>query len=293
MSTDAVGRRAEVSAFLELGKLRLSSLAVFAVLAGLYLGADVAPPWPVVVGCCFGTMLVAMGANALNMYIEREPDRRMPRTQNRPLPEGRLTPGQVLAFGIFTGAAGTAWLWLVSNTLATVLCAAILLTYVAAYTPLKRVTTLNTLVGAIPGALPPLVGYAAGAGTLDLKALVLFAILFLWQIPHFLAIAWRYRVDYSLGGMRMLPSEDPEGRMTSRQMVLYTLALILATQFAYEVELAGPLYLIVSLFLGILFLVPVVVAAFFRVESAMRLCFLASILYLPALLGVMVLDKIP
>ena len=278
-------------AYAQLGKLRLSALAVFAVLAGLYLGSADTPKPGVIFGCALGTMLVAIAGNALNMYLEREPDRHMRRTQARPLPTGRLSPPQVLTFGVITACVGLTCLWTETNPLATALAAAILATYVAVYTPLKRVTSLNTLVGAIPGALPPVVGYAAGRGHLDQQVVPLFFIMFFWQIPHFLAIAWRYREDYRRGGMRMLPVIDPQGHVTSRQMVVYTVALIAASVFAHTVGLAGQLYLVAALLLGLLFLVPVVLAAVLRVESAMRLCFFVSIVYLPLLLGVMVLDR--
>ena len=237
-------------------------------------------------------MLVAVGASSLNMYLEREYDRRMPRTMDRPLPTGRLSPNQVLVFGIVSSVLGLVWMSAETNALATMLCALILVTYVLVYTPLKRVTEFNTLVGAVPGALPPVVGYVAGSGgKIDVQAMVLFLVLFFWQIPHFFAIAWRYREDYRLGGMRMLPVVDPEGRATSRHMLVYTIALLATSVFAFLAGVAGPLYLVAALFLGVLFLVPVLMVAIFRVESAMRLCFVASILYLPALLGIMVLDK--
>lgn len=278
-------------AYAKLGKLRLSALAVFAVAAGLYLGARGELATSMVAACIGGTMLVAIGGSALNMFAEREYDRRMHRTRDRPLPAGRLYPGEVLAFGLVTSGAGLLWLWLETNALATAVCAAIVVTYVAVYTPLKRVTALNTLVGAVPGALPPLVGYAASHGSLDRQAMVLFLILFFWQIPHFLAIAWRHRDDYERGGMLMLPVVDPGGHSTSRQMVAYAGALFTVSLAAYFVGLAGQLYLVAAICLGLLFLTPVVMAAVFRVESAMRLCFLASIGYLPMLLGIMVLDR--
>jgi protoheme IX farnesyltransferase len=225
------------------------------------------------------------------MFLEREHDRNMRRTQGRPLPAGRLAPKQVLAFGAATSLGGLTWLWLATSPLATAVCATIVVTYVAVYTPLKRVTSLNTLVGAVPGALPPVVGYAASHGGLNEQALVLFLIVFFWQIPHFLSIAWRHREDYEKGGMLMLPVVDPGGASTSRQMVGYTGALISVSLAAYLVELSGPLYLAAAVCLGLLFLAPVLMAAVFRVESAMRLCFLASIVYLPLLLGIMVLDR--
>ncbi len=278
-------------AYLELGKLRLSALAVFAVIAGLYLGSPQEPDLKVVVAATVGTMLVAIAGNALNMFIERRQDRRMRRTVGRPLPTGRLTPEQVLGFGIANVVVGLALLAVETNLLATAICATIFVTYVLVYTPLKRVTTANTLVGAVPGALPPLVGYAAGAGHLDRHAMVLFLILFLWQIPHFLAIAWRYREDYRAGGMVMLPVVDVDGARTALQMVVYCLALVIATLIAFTIGVAGPIYAIAALALGIVFLAATVIAAVKRTDAAMRLCFLTSIVYLPLLFGIMVLDR--
>jgi protoheme IX farnesyltransferase len=280
-------------AFLELGKLRLSLLAVFAVLAGLWMGEGTGPRgasvpvWAVAAG----TLLVAVGGNALNMLLEREHDQRMARTAGRPLPTGRLQPRQVLAFGLGAGLAGVLLLAWCTNLLATSLCAAILLTYVSVYTPLKRVTTLNTLVGAIPGALPPVVGYAAAAGRVDARALVLFGIVFLWQIPHFLAIAWRYREDYRRGGMRMLPVGDPRGRATALHMVVYTMALFVVALLPPQLGMTGELYGLVAALLGVFFLATVAIAAATRQDRTMRACFLASIVYLPLLLGAMVLDR--
>src|SRR5690606_5894923 len=178
-----------------------------------------------------------------------------------------------------------------SNALATALCAAILFTYVLVYTPLKPVTTLNTLVGAVPGALPPVVGYAAATGRVDARALALFAILFFWQIPHFLAIAWRYREDYRRGGMRMLSVVDPHGRATAQFMVVYTLALLIVSLWPTRLLMTGELYPLLAILLGFFFLVVVVVAALRRTEAAMRGAFVASIVYLPLLLAAMLVDQ--
>lgn len=278
-------------AFLELGKLRLSALAIVAVLAGLALGAHTELSARTVWLTGLGTLLVAAAGNAFNMLIERERDRRMQRTAERPLPSGRLTPREVLAFGVICAAIGLGALWVGANPLATALCATILLTYVLVYTPLKPVTTLNTLVGAIPGALPPVVGYAAAAGYVDTRALALFLILFFWQIPHFLAIAWRYRDDYRRGGMRMLPVVDREGRATARYMIVYTLALLLVSLWPPRLLLTGDVYPLLAILLGVFFLVPVLIAARRRSEPAMRGVFLASIIYLPLLLGAMLWDQ--
>lgn len=278
-------------ALAELGKLRLSALAIVAVLAGLWLGAETPPSFATVVLVGLGTLLVAVAGNALNMLIERERDRRMPRTAGRPLPTGRLTPRAVALFGVTCAVVGLAALWVGSNPLATALCASILLTYVFVYTPLKPVTTLNTLVGAVPGALPPVVGYAAAAGRVDSRALALFLILFFWQIPHFLAISWRYREDYRRGGMKMLSVVDPHGHATATQMIVYTLALVIVSVWPPRLLMTGDLYPLLAILLGAFFLVPVVVAAIRRTEATMRGAFVASIVYLPLLLGAMLLDR--
>lgn len=284
---------ATLRAYLELGKPRLSALAVFAVVAGCFMGwtPHASPPLRIVLGTTSGTFLIAVAAAAFNMYRERELDRAMQRTQYRPLPSGRLSPRQVLVFGWTAALCGTATLLSTSTLLATALCALILLSYVLVYTPLKTRTPLNTLVGAIPGALPPVVGWAAVTGKLGFGAAILFAILFCWQIPHFLAIAWRHRADYARAGMRMLPVVDPDGERTRTTMLLYTAGLGIASLLPFVVRMAGEVYLATALLLGVLFFVPAVLAAVTRWESAMRMTFVASIVYLPLLLLVMVLDR--
>jgi heme o synthase len=283
----------KLRAFCELGKPRLSALAVFAVVAGCYVGWTPygVPPLDVVVATTVGTFLVAAAASSLNMYRERELDARMRRTQARPLPSGRLRPRQVLVFGWVTAALGEGLLLLFSKPLAALVCAAILASYVLVYTPMKTRTPLNTLVGAIPGALPPVVGYAAVTGRLGFGALILFAILFCWQIPHFLAIAWRHREDYARAGMRMLPVVDPDGSRTRTTMLLYVAGLGIASMLPFVVRMAGERYLATAICLDAMFFVPSVMAACTRWESAMRTTFLVSIVYLPLLLLVLVLDR--
>ena len=284
----------KLRAYVELGKLRLSSMAIFAVLAGLLLGSPGIPGWPLMLVTVVGTILVAVGGNALNMYLERDTDPHMTRTEGRPLPTGRLAPAEVWGFGLGTITIGLCLLFVFTNLVATVLCGVIGFTYVAVYTPMKRVSTLNTLVGAIPGALPPVVGYAAGAGHVDIGAAVLFFILFLWQIPHFLAIAWRYRDQYEAAGLQMLPVIDREGRTTAFQMVIYCACLVVVSvlpSFSY-VGLTADLYLYAAIALGVAFFLATLVAAMRRTAAAMRDCFLVSIIYLPLLFTVMVVDNI-
>lgn len=280
-------------AYLELGKPRLSAMAVFAVVAGCFVGwtPHDAPPLGIVVATTLGTFLVAAASAALNMYRERELDKLMHRTQTRPLPSGRLQPRQVLAFGVVTAIVGEGVLLFGSSLTAALTCFAILFSYVLVYTPMKVRTPLNTLVGAIPGALPPVVGYAAVTDRIGFGALILFAILFCWQIPHFLAIAWRYRHDYARAGMRMLPVVDPEGSSTRSTMLLYVAGLGIVSLLPFQFRMAGEVYLATAILLDVLFFVPAVTAAITRWESAMRLTFLVSLVYLPLLLTVLVLDR--
>ncbi|MFO1053830.1 MAG: heme o synthase [Planctomycetota bacterium] len=295
LETTAVpaGAIVKARAFLELGKLRLSSLAIFAVVAGLYLGtpSGISVDTALLVSTTIGTLLIAVAGNALNMLLERDVDPLMERTRGRPLPTRRLTPREVRIFGVACAAIGIFVLAVSTNWLATGLCALVLVTYVFVYTPLKRVSEFNTIVGAVPGALPPVVGYVAAKGMIDVAAAVLFAILFLWQIPHFLAISWRYRHDYARGGMKMLAVRDVEGRMIRRQMLVYTFALIAVSMLPYRFAMTGGIYLASAALLGFVFAVPVFCAAVLRWEAAVRQTFVVSIIYLPLLLGVMVLDR--
>lgn len=302
MSATRVGK---VRAYWELGKPRLSAMAVFAVVAGAYMGwpsPRSGPPLDLLVATTLGTFLAAIGAAALNMYRERHLDPLMLRTRGRPLPTGRLTPRQVFAFGVVACTTGVLLVLFGAaplrddgsrgvgdlNWAAAAFCAAIVVSYVLIYTPMKVRTPLNTLVGAIPGALPPVVGHAAVVGKLAMPQLVLFAILFCWQIPHFLSIAWRYRDDYARAGMRMLPVVDPSGQRTAVTMLLYTAGLGIASLLPYVLGMADDRYAAVALLLDLLFFVPVLLAALTRREAAMRMTFLTSLVYLPVLLVAMV-----
>ena len=295
----------KLAAFWELGKPRLSALAVFAVVAGAYMGWPAKgshPPLDLLLATTVGTFLAAVGAAALNMHRERHLDPLMQRTQKRPLPTGRLSPGEVLAFGLATSIAGVLlvlvfaaplaadgsrplghWNWTAGS-----LCAAIVVSYVLVYTPMKTRTSLNTLVGAIPGALPPVVGHAAVVGELAMPQAVLFAILFCWQIPHFLAIAWRYREDYARAGMRMLPTLDPTGHRTAITMLIYMAGLAIASFVPYFTQMAEAQYAAAALLLNLLFFVPTAFAALTRRDEAMRMTFVVSIVYLPLLFVAMV-----
>jgi protoheme IX farnesyltransferase len=276
--------------FLELTKPRITALVLVTAAVGYAVGAGRGLDPFAFVALLAGTAMVAGGASALNQYSERELDARMERTRRRPLPSGRVAPGEALGFGLAISIGGLAVLAAI-NPLTALLGAVALTSYALLYTPLKRVTSLCTVVGAVPGAIPPLMGWAAARGSLSAGAWALFGILFLWQLPHFLAIGWMYREDYARGGFPMLTVTDPDGASTGRQMMLYSAALVPVTLLAGALASAGVGYLLGALALGILFFAGS--ARFFRKPSlaAARLLFLVSILYLPIVLGLMVFDR--
>jgi protoheme IX farnesyltransferase len=276
--------------FLELTKPRITSLVVVTAAVGYALGAPVFQASVFLAVLC-GTALVAGAASALNQYVEREADGRMLRTRGRPLPGGRLAPAEALAFGLAVSAAGLAVLAAGTNLLTFALGLAALLSYVLAYTPLKRVTSLCTVVGAVPGAIPPLMGWAAARGSLDRTAWALFAILFLWQLPHFLALAWIYREDYARGGFPMLAVSDADGSSTGRQALLYGAALLPVSLAAGLFAQAGSVFLWGGLAAGLAFLACAALFARRREVAWARRLFLASVLYLPTVLALMVFDR--
>ena len=247
-------------------------------------------PWAGLIHTVVGTALVAAGSGALNQFVERELDRRMKRTARRPLPGGRMEPDNALLWGALLGAGGILELALAVNPLTALIAAGTLVAYVFAYTPLKTHTSLATIVGAVPGAAPPLIGWTGASGEFGLGGWVLFALLFLWQLPHFLSIAWLYREDYRNAGMRLLTIDDPDFGRTARQSALWTVALLPVSLAPAAVGLAGGVYLVGALLLGGAFLaVALAFARRPRVASARRLL-LASVAYLPAVLAVLVGD---
>ena len=279
-----------VGDLLELTKPRITALVVVTAGVGYAVGAPRGLDPAAFVALLIGTALVAGGASALNQYWEREADARMERTRLRPIPAGRVAPPEALAFGLAVAGAGLVLLATI-NGLTALLGLAALASYVLAYTPLKRITSLCTVVGAIPGALPPVMGWAAARGGVDAGAWALFAVLFLWQLPHFLAIGWIYREDYARGGFPMLTVVDGDGRSTARQMMLYSAALIPVTLAAGALASAGTGYLTGALALGLVFFGASTRFAWKRSVAAARSLFLVSILYLPALLGLLVFDR--
>jgi len=282
---------ARIADFVELTKPRITFLVLVTTAVGYALGVGPSFHPEVFLSLLVGTAFVSGGASALNQFAERDADARMARTRSRPLPSGRLAPTDALAFGLAISAVGIALLAGAVNGLTAFLAAISLASYVLAYTPLKRVTSLCTLVGAVPGAIPPMMGWAAARGTLDREAWALFAVLFLWQLPHFLSIAWIYRDDYARAGFPMLPVTDPDGKSTARQTVAYAAALVPVTLAAGAFAAAGQGYLWSAVGLGAVFVGCTVFFAVKRSVKAARVVFLVSVLYLPAVLGLMVLDR--
>ncbi|MGE3317259.1 MAG: heme o synthase [Planctomycetaceae bacterium] len=270
--------------YLELTKPRIAILALVTVTVGYLLSS--AGEWQLepLLHALAGISLVAAGSSALNQFIERHIDARMHRTAQRPLPSGRLQPAEALWFGIGTGVVGTVYLAVAVNVLTAVLAASTLALYVLAYTPLKQLTSLSTAIGAIPGALPPVLGWTAAGGSLDAGAFSLFAILFLWQFPHFLAICWLYREEYANAGLRMLPAVNPRPRVTGYLAVVYALALIPASFLPTRVVLAGDAYLLIAAVLGLAYLASAIRFCRNETRSSARGLLWTSLVYLPVLL---------
>jgi protoheme IX farnesyltransferase len=279
------------AAYLALTKPDVSFLVVITTFAGYVLGARGTLDFVRLSHTVFGTTLVAAGTAALNHYFERLTDARMRRTAVRPLPSGQLQPREALWFGLALVAGGAVYLALAANTLASFLAVLTSVTYLGFYTPLKKKTTLATLVGAFPGAMPPLVGWAAARGALTAEAWILYGVLFLWQFPHFMAIAWIYREDYARAGIRMLPVVDPTGAATFRQSLVTALLLVPVSLLPALLGQAGARYFFLALVLGLLLVEVCLWAA--RTKSNVRAKWLmhATVLHLPLLLGLMIYDK--
>jgi protoheme IX farnesyltransferase len=285
--------QARFADYLDLIRLRVSVLVLFTVATGAFLAAGSSLDPMLLIHVVLGTGLVAAGASALNQLLERHTDALMTRTENRPLPAGRLSATEVLIVGIVLAASGLIYLGVALRQPVCVGVAAFtFLSYVFVYTPLKRKTPLNTLVGAVPGALPPVIGWTAVRGSIDREALVLFLIVFLWQVPHFLAIAWIYRDQYARAGLCMLPVVDTDGTQTARQMVRYALVLIPVSLMPTALGGAGWLYGIAAVLLGVGFLHSCL--AFGRAASVTqaRRVLRASLLYLPVLLIMLLIDAV-
>jgi heme o synthase len=288
--TEGAWRR--LSDYLALTKPRVVAMVLVTTAVGFHLGSVGSPLFLRLLYTLAGTALAAAGTLALNQYMESDLDAQMVRTRHRPLPEGRVHPGEALVLGCALLVAGVALLALAVEPLAAVVTAAIAIIYLLLYTPLKRVSSLCSLVGAVPGALPPVAGWAAARGTLGPEPWILFAIMFLWQIPHTLAIGRMYRDDYARAGIRVLPVLDRAGRATGLQAVCNCLALLPVALLPTVVGLAGGAYFVVALVLGLAFLWSAVgLARGGRAADARRLLF-TSLVYLPVVLAAMALDKL-
>jgi heme o synthase len=283
---------ARASDYLELAKPRMNLLVVTTTMVGYYMAVRGRTDWLKVPATLLGTALCAGGASVLNQFAERSFDALMVRTRNRPLAARRFEPAEALGFGVGLALGGTAMLALLVNPLTAFLAAFTLVSYVLIYTPLKRRTTLNTIVGALPGAIPPMIGWTAVRGEISPQALALLAILFLWQMPHFLAIAILYRQDYAAAGFRMLPCVDRSLKLTGQQIILFNLALIPATMLPTMLGMAGQFYFTVAVLGGLAFLSFGMGCAASGSRADARKLFLFSIIYLPVLLAVMMLDRV-
>jgi protoheme IX farnesyltransferase len=280
-------RRARVSDFFELTKPRITFLVLFATVVGFYMGSGESFQMLLLVHTIIGTGLVAAGASALNQYSERELDSRMMRTRTRPLPEGRLSPAEAFAFSLAISVAGVLYLAVFVNVLTALIGAATLVAYTLVYTPLKTRTTWCTIIGAFPGAAPPLMGWVAARGEMDVIGLSLFAIQFLWQMPHFFAIAWMFTEDYRRAGFMVHSS----GVTTGRQIILYCCALIPVSLLPSVFGATGRWYLLGALLLGFVYLGYGFAVALFRSNTHAQRLLKISVLYLPALFVLMMIDK--
>ena len=280
-----------IADILVLVKARLTLLVLVTTLVGFLFGWRGELDWWLLFHTLFGTFLAAAGASALNQVFEADYDARMRRTKDRPIPAHRISRDSALFIGVAASAIGVVYLSVTANLLASMLAGLTIGTYVFLYTPLKRVTTLNTIVGAVPGALPPVIGWAAARGDAGFESWVLFTILFLWQMPHFLAIAWLYREDYQRAGFCMLSGRDTECRLTGRLALLYSMGLTSVSLLPFALRLTSFWYVPVALTTGIGFSVAALVFALHGTERAARRLFLTSIAYLPVTLGCLVLAR--
>jgi protoheme IX farnesyltransferase len=277
--------------WLVLAKARITALVLVTTAAGYVLGSRATVDFGRLGLTLVGTALAAAGAGALNQVAERRADALMRRTASRPVAAGRIGPLRGLVFGLAAGSAGVLWLAVLVNPMTAVLALLTIGLYIGVYTPLKRLTALNTLVGAVPGAIPPVMGWTAAKGSIDPGAWALFAILYLWQLPHFLAIAWMYREDYARAGFPMLPVVDTGGEWTGRQAVLATAALLPVSLLPTLLGLTGAVYFFGALALTLAFAAFALGLAVSRRRVAARRLLLASVAYLPILLALLVLDR--
>jgi protoheme IX farnesyltransferase len=291
--TTELSQSNKLGAYISLTKPDVSFLVLMTTGAGFYMGARGPIEWLHMLHVVFGTMMIAAGTAALNHYIERESDRYMRRTASRPLPTGQLTPAEALRFGVALCIAGAIDLYFVAGYLACLLGVVTSVSYLLAYTPLKKRTVWATFVGAIPGAIPPMIGWTAATGKLDAGAWLLFAILFFWQFPHFHAISWMYREDYARAGILMLPVVDKDGTRTFRQIVLYAAMLVAVSLLPAIMGFAGVLYFFGALVTCTALVQVCLWAAHAKTNSRAKWLMHATVMHIPILLGLMMYDKLP
>ena len=291
-SSLAVGESRVWADYVTLTKPRVNLLVLVTTTIGFHLGSAGRTDLALLFHTVVGTYLVASGAAAFNQVLERDVDALMRRTMTRPLPGGRLSTKDAILFAAALSVAGIVELWLGANWLAAAVAMVTLASYALVYTPLKRVTSLATVIGAVPGALPPVIGWAASRGSIGLEAWVLFAIVFFWQMPHVLAVSWLYREDYARGGIRVLPVEDPDGRSTAFQMVNYAAALVPVSLMPTVVGISGRVYLGGAIVLGVALLALAIRFGRNRTPEGARRLFAASLVYLPVLWVLMLADRV-
>jgi len=291
--TAALAQPTKLGAYIALTKPEVSLLVLMTTGAGFYMGARGPMPWLHMLHVIFGTMMIAAGTAALNHYIERESDRFMRRTASRPLPTGQLTPAEALRFGLALALAGAVDLYYSAGSIACLLGVFTSLSYLLAYTPLKKRTVWATFIGAIPGAIPPMIGWTAATGELGTGAWLLFAIVFLWQFPHFHAISWMYREDYARAGILMLPVVDKDGTRTFRQIVLYAASLVAVSLLPAIMGFAGMLYFFGALVTCTGLVQVCLWAASAKTNTRAKWLVHATVLHIPILLGLMMYDKLP
>ncbi len=288
--TKVIGIREKLAAFFELTKPRIAFMLVLTSAAGFYLGSDKGFNIWLFVNAMVGIALLAFGVATLNQFIERRIDALMERTARRPLPTSKVSPAEALIFGIILTVSAEIYLAVLVNVLTAVLGLVVVVGYVFLYTPLKTKTSVSTAIGAIPGAMPPLMGWTSASNEITLGAWILFAMLFLWQFPHFLAIAWMYREQYAKAGILMLPVVEPKGRITALQIVVFTLMLLPVSLAPFFFGVSGVVYLIGAGLLGVWFLFAGIQAARYKTNEKARKLLLVSVLYLPLIFALMVLN---
>lgn len=286
--TKTISISEKIGAYFELTKPRIAFMLVLTSAAGFYLGANQGFDILLFLNSMAAITLLAFGVATLNQYIERDIDTKMERTSKRPLPTGRITPNEALIFGILLCVSAEVYLFFAVNTLTAILGLVVIIGYVFLYTPLKTRTTLSTAIGALPGAMPPLMGWTASANEITLGAWFLFALLFFWQFPHFLAIAWMYKEQYAKAGIKMLPVVEEDGKITAQQIVIFTILLLPISLAPFFLGISGLIYLIGASILGIWFLVTSIQTARAKSLPKARKLLLVSVLYLPVIFALMV-----